>query len=84
MKSRTLTSHLKKGAMVTQGGILFGLGLNFLWHYFLAVWMGWGDTAPDWYFQHQEMIFLALLLLGLISWIALVPRLDGYLIRKKS
>jgi hypothetical protein len=70
-------------AMVITQGTAIGLGLNVSWHYFLAVHLDWGDSAPDWYFQVQGMIFLAFFLLGLIGWILFYPRLDGYLTRKK-
>ncbi len=75
---KTLTT-----AMVIAQGTVIGLGLNVSWHYFLAVHLDWGDSAPDWYFQVQGLIFLAFFLLGLIGWFLFYPCLDGYLTRKK-
>ena len=69
--------------MLIVQGIAIGLGLNVSWHYFLAVYLGWGDSAPDWYFQIQEIIFMAFFLFGLVGWALFYPRLDGYLARKK-
>ena len=73
-----------RAGMVTVQGTAIGLGLNYLWHYFLAEYLGWGDRAPDWHFQLQGMIFLAFFLLGLIGWALFYPRLDGYLTRKRT
>ena len=83
---QTLLRLLKKilrTAMVIVQGIIIGLGLNYSWHYFLAEYLGWGDSAPDWYFQVQGMIFMAFFLLGLIGWAVFYSRFDGYLTRRK-
>ena len=77
-----LKKILRAGMVIVQGAAI-GLGLNYLWHYFLAVHLSWGDSAPDWYFQVQGMIFMAFFLLGLVGWAIFYPRLDGYLTRKK-
>lgn len=55
--------------VITIQGIAIGILLNFSWHYFLAEMIGWKDTAPDWYFNIQETVFIAIFLLGLIGWI---------------
>jgi hypothetical protein len=78
-----LLKKILRTAMVIVQGIIIGLGLNYFWHYFLAEYLDWGDSAPDWYFQVQGMIFMAFFLLGLIGWAFFYPRLDGYLTRKK-
>ena len=77
-----LKKILRTTLVIVQGTAI-GLGLNYFWHYFLAEYLGWGDSAPDWYFQVQGMIFLVFFLLGLFGWAILYPRLDGYLTRKK-
>ena len=46
--------------------------------------LGWGDSAPDWYFRLQEIVFLFILLIGLIGWAVLYPRLDGFLTSIRS
>ena len=46
-----------------------GVFLNISWHFFLASVIGWGDSAPDWYFYRQETIFVCIFLIGLIGWI---------------
>ena len=71
-----------KATMVVLQGTAIGLGLNYSWHYFLAVYLGWGDSAPDWYFQVQDIIFLTFFFLGLIGWALFNPRLELYLTRK--
>ena len=82
-KQRLFLKKTLTTAMVIAQGTAIGLGLNYCWHYFLAVHLGWEDSAPDWYFQVQGMVFLAFFLLGLIGWLLFYPRLDGYLTRKK-
>lgn len=72
-----------KAALVIVQGTAIGVGLNLSWHYFLAVHLGWGDSAPDWYFPIQGLIFAAFILLGLIGWALFSPRLDDYLTRKR-
>lgn len=72
----------KVTALFVQGA-LAGLGLNFFWHYFLAVTLGWGDSAPDWYFRWQGEIFVVIFFLGLAGWAIFYPRLGGYLAREK-
>ena len=64
-------------------GTVVGLWLNYSWHYFLAVSLGWGDSAPDWYFRLQGIVFLGILLIGLIGWSFFYPRWDGYLAEKR-
>jgi hypothetical protein len=76
-----LKKILSTGLVVVQGTVI-GLGLNYSWHYFLAEYLAWGDSAPNWYFQVQGIIFTAFFLLGLIGWVLFYPRLDGYLTRK--
>jgi hypothetical protein len=71
----------KVATLVVQG-TLAGLGLNFFWHYFLAVTLGWGDSAPDWYFRRQGGIFIGIFFLGVAGRAIFYPRLDGYLTRK--
>ncbi len=55
--------------VVTIQGIVGGILLNFSWHFFLAEVIGWKDTAPDWYFNIQNIIFMGMFLFGLIGWI---------------
>ncbi len=52
-----------------------GVFLNFSWHFFLASVIGWGDSAPDWYFNIQETVFVFIFLLGLTGWIIFNLRL---------
>ena len=78
-----LLKKILRTAMVIVQGTAIGLGLNYSWHFFLAEYLGWGDSAPDWYFPVQGMIFIAFFFLGLIGWALFFPRLDGYLTRKK-
>ena len=80
---KTMLRFFLRIAMVIAQGTIIGLGLNYSWHYFLAVHLGWGDSAPDWYFQVQGMIFLTFFFFGLIGWVLFYPRLDGYLTRNK-
>ncbi|MBI4764574.1 MAG: hypothetical protein HY787_08215 [Deltaproteobacteria bacterium] len=60
--------------VITIQGIALGISLNFSWHYFLAEVIGWKDTAPDWYFNIQEAVFMFILLLGLMGWIIISVR----------
>ncbi len=61
--------------MIIQG-VVIGVFLNFSWHFFLAEVIGWGDSAPDWYFNIQKTLFMCIfLLLGLIGWIIFNLRL---------
>ncbi len=78
--------RFRKTAKVLVEGSAIGLWLNYSWHHFLAVSLGWGDSAPDWYFRLQEIVFLFILLIGIIGWAVLYPRLDGFLtgIRSKK
>lgn len=78
-----LSRKTLKALLIALQGAQIGLGLNFLWHYILAVLVGWGDTAPDWYFQMQGFIFLAFFLLGLFGWSVLYQRLNDFMARKK-
>jgi thiamine transporter ThiT len=55
--------------VTTIQGVVMGVFLNFSWHFFLAAVIGWGDSAPDWYFNKQGTIFIGIFLLGLIGWI---------------
>jgi hypothetical protein len=55
--------------VVTIQGIATGFFLNLSWHFFLAKVIGWGDTAPDWYFNIQKAIFVGIFLFGLMGWI---------------
>ena len=55
--------------VTTIQGVVMGVFLNFSWHFFLAAVIGWGDSAPDWYFDKQETIFISIFLFGLIGWI---------------
>ncbi len=78
--------YVRKTAKVLVEGSAIGLWLNYSWHHFLAVSLGWGDSAPDWYFRLQEIVFLFILLIGMVGWAVLYPRLDGFLtgIRSKK
>ena len=61
--------------VTTTQGVLMGFFLNFSWHFFLASIIGWGDSAPDWYFNIQEIVFMSIFLFGLIGWIIFNLRL---------
>jgi thiamine transporter ThiT len=65
--------------LMTIQGVVMGVFLNFSWHFFLAAVIGWGDSAPDWYFNIQETLFMCIFLFGVVGWIILNLRL-----RKKS
>ena len=84
MKPKALSKRFKKNMALANQGALIGFGLTLAWHYFLSVWMDWGDMAPDWYFEHQELIVLLIFLLGTIGWILVIPRLEGFLNSNKS
>jgi hypothetical protein len=55
--------------VTTIQGVVMGIFLNISWHFFLAAVIGWGDSAPDWYFYRQETIFVCIFIIGLIGWI---------------
>ena len=76
--------RILKAAKVIGQGTAIGLWLNFSWHHFLAVYLGWGDSAPDWYFRLQEIVFLFIFLIGLIGWAVSYPRLDSFFTGKRS
>ena len=61
---------------MTIQGVVMGVFLNFSWHFFLATVIGWGNDAPDWYFNLQETIFIGIFLFGLIGWIIFSLRLS--------
>ena len=72
-------SILKKIIMLlvlTIQGTVIGIFLNFSWHFFLATIIGWGNDAPDWYFNLQETILIGIFLFGLIGWIIFSLRLS--------
>ena len=62
--------------VITIQGIVIGILLNFSWHFFLAEIIGWKDTAPDWYFNIQNTVFMLICLLGLVGWIIISFRLS--------
>lgn len=62
--------------VLTIQGAVIGIFLNFSWHFFLATIIGWGNDAPDWYFNLQETIFISIFLFGLIGWIIFSLRLS--------
>jgi lipopolysaccharide/colanic/teichoic acid biosynthesis glycosyltransferase len=76
--------RIRKAVKVIVQGTAIGLWLNYSWHHFLAVSLDWGDSAPDWYFRLQEIVFLGILLIGLVGWAALYPRPDSLLSGKRS
>jgi lipopolysaccharide/colanic/teichoic acid biosynthesis glycosyltransferase len=77
-------NRILKAVKVVVQGTVIGLWLNYSWHHFLAGSLGWGDSAPDWYFRLQEIVFLGIMLIGLIGWVFFYPRLEGYLNPKKN
>jgi hypothetical protein len=50
-------------------GYLTGVIINFLWYLFLALVVGWGDSAPEWYIEIQKIIFNTILIISVIIWI---------------
>jgi thiamine transporter ThiT len=60
---------------MTIQGVVIGVFLNFSWHFFLASVIGWGDSAPDWYFNIQETVFVFIFLIGVVGWIIFNLRL---------
>jgi hypothetical protein len=75
---QTRILKILNGGRFVAKGALFGLGINLVWHYFLADGLGWGETAPDWYFKIQVPVFLALFFLGLVGWILFYSRRERY------
>jgi hypothetical protein len=78
-----ILKRILKALKIIFEGSLLGLAMNFAWHYFLAVNLDWGDSAPDWYFRIQETVFIGILLIGLIGWAIVGSRLDACLNRRK-
>ena len=35
---------------------IVGVVSNYIWYFFHAVILGWGDSCPDWYFKIQDKI----------------------------
>ncbi len=71
----TILKNIIKILVLTVQGIVMGVFLNLSWHFFLATVIGWGDMAPDWYFNIQETVFMGILLFSLIGWIIFSLRL---------
>ena len=37
-------------------GVTIGLGVNLGWYIFCGFILGWGDSAPNWYFNIQNYL----------------------------
>ncbi|BDV43605.1 hypothetical protein GURASL_25280 [Geotalea uraniireducens] len=35
---------------------IVGVLSNYIWYFFHAVILGWGDSCPDWYFKIQDKV----------------------------
>jgi len=68
--------------LVCVQGLFLGFLLNFLWYIFLSLFLGWGDSGPDWYIAIQKYIFWGFLLTGLVGWAIIYRWLWRYLDRK--
>ena len=53
-------------------GFIIGIILNYLWFFFLALIVGWGDSAPGWYVEVQDFIHIAIVVVSVISCIILL------------
>ena len=56
------------GCLIT--GLVLGLIANFALLIFNSVILGWGDSAPDWYFRIQDQVFYGnfVAIIALIYW----------------
>ncbi len=48
-------------------GLVIGFALNISWYIFTGVVLGWGDSAPNWYFKIQNIVFNGVLLISVIG-----------------
>ena len=49
-------------------GLITGIILNALWYIFCALILGWGDSAPDWYFNIQRAVHNSILAFPIFIW----------------
>jgi hypothetical protein len=50
---------------------LTGFAANFIWYFFLAVILGWGDSGPEWYIRIQDWIFYGIFAVSAVIWIGI-------------
>jgi hypothetical protein len=71
----TILEKIMKILVLTIQGVVAGVFLNLSWHFFLATVTGWGNMAPDWYFNIQGTVFIGIFLFGLVGWVIFSLRL---------
>ena len=47
-------------------GLVVGWSANFLWFAFTGIILGWGDSAPDWYFNIQKTVQSAITITAIL------------------
>jgi len=48
-------------------GLVLGWAIGFVWLVFHSIVLGWGDTAPDWYFKVQGTVQTTILVISMIT-----------------
>ncbi|MBI5848760.1 MAG: hypothetical protein HZB31_12610 [Nitrospirae bacterium] len=65
-------------------GFVFGEAIGIMWYVFCALVLGWGDSAPDWYFQIQGIVQTTILVISIIAGIVGLQFLWNRAQRKKK
>jgi hypothetical protein len=47
-------------------GFVLGGAVGYMWYAFCAIILGWGDSAPDWYFKIQGTVQTTIMLTSII------------------
>ena len=48
-------------------GLALGLSINIGWFWFRGFILGWGDSAPDWYFKIQGYVHTGIVMISVVS-----------------
>jgi len=48
-------------------GLVLGWAIGFIWLVFHSLVLGWGDTAPEWYFKIQGTVQTTILVISIIA-----------------
>ena len=54
--------------------VFTGFFVNYVWYFFHAFILGWGDSAPEWYFGIQNLVFWGIFLGSAVFWFFLAYR----------
>jgi type IV secretory pathway TrbL component len=66
MKNLMDRDRIKVNLVATLIGFAIGLALNMLWAMFRGFFLGWNDSAPEWYFNIQNYIHYGIILVSVV------------------